>query len=176
MIGIKGNKGKIVMVALVLITIISLGITVYTLLLDKDKEVLAPDYAKPEVEENAEPFGNQNAEQYEQSENGGAVDIIYEKDVEINLSENKVYLMFGNPKKSNHDMLIQIVIKDLLVSESGMLKSGNRVTELNLQDDVKNKLISGQYEGEYRIYFYDCISAEKAMVDVTIPIVITVNE
>lgn len=176
MIGIKGNKEKILIMLLLVITIISLGVTVYTLLVSKDEEVIAPDYAKPEIEENAEPFGNQNAEQYEKSENGGAVDIIYEKDVEIDLSENKAYLMFGNPKKSNHNMLVQIIIKDLLVSESGMIKSGNRVKELNLQNDVKDKLISGQYEGEYRIYFYDCVSDEKAMVDVNIPILITVNE
>lgn len=178
MIEIKGNKEKLVIMVLLLITIISLGVTIYTLLLtNKDKEVLAPDYAKPEVEENAEPFGDQNLERYEQSENGGgAVDITYEKDVKIDLSENKVYLSFGNPAKSNQDMLLQIIIDDVLISESGMIQSGNRVTELKLQDNVDGTIVVGQYEGEIRVYFYDCVSAEKAMVNANIPVIISVNE
>lgn len=177
MIRIKRNKEKIVRAALLLITVISLGVTVYTLILNKDEKVLAPDYAKPEIEENAEPFGNQNEDKYEKSENGsGTVDIIYEKKVEIDLSDNKVYLMFGNPQKSNHDMMIQIIVKDLLVSESGMILAGNRVNELQLKSTVNERLISGQYEGEILVSFYDCVTAEKAMVDVTIPILIAVNE
>lgn len=165
------------MVALVLITVISLGVTVYTLLSNKGKEVLAPDYAKPEIEENAKPFGDQTVEKYEKPEQGGGmVDIIYEKDITVNLSENKLYLLFGNPKVSNHDMLIQIIIKDMLISESGMIQSGNQVTELSIGDDVKSRLTSGQYNGEIRAYFYDSISAEKAQVDVKIPVLITVKD
>ena len=176
MIRIKGKKEKIVMVALVLITVISLGITVCTLLSNKDKEILAPDYAKPELEENAEPFGEQTIEKYEKPEQGGGtVDIIYEENITIDLPENKIYLMYGNPKVSNHDMIIQIIIKDMVVAESGMIQSGNRVTELSIKDGIKSRLTSGQYNGEIRAYFYDCVSAEKAQVDVKIPVMITVK-
>lgn len=177
MIRIKDNKEKIIIMVLLLITITSLGVAVYTLLSNKDKEVIAPDYAKPEIEENAEPFGNSEKQEKENPERGsGSVDIIYEKDINIDLSENKVYLVFGNPEKSNHDILIQLIVKDLLISESGMIQSGNRVKELELQNDVKNKLIPGQYEGEIRAYFYNPVSAEKAIIDVKIPILIIVNE
>ena len=165
------------MVALVLITVISLGVTVYTLLSNKDKKVLAPDYAKPEVEENAEPFGNQETKMTEQPEKGsGNVDIVYKKDVSIELSKNIVSLLIGNPKTSNHDMLVQILIDDLLISESGILKVGSQVKELNLQENIGEQLTSGQYEGIVRVYFYDCISAEKSLVDVKIPVSITVNK
>jgi len=154
---------------------ISLMVTLYMLLNKGNEEILAPDYAKPEIEENAEPFDNQNAEPYEQIENGGAVDIIFGEDMEIDLSKDIISFSFGNPKKSNHDMLIQIVIQESLVAESGMIQPGNRVSVLNLHEDIKNKLIAGLYDGEIRVYLYDCVSAEKAMVDVKIPVTITVN-
>ena len=85
-------------------------------------------------------------------------------------------LLVGNPKTSNHDILIQVLIDDLLISESGMIKAGNQVEELSLRENIGERLISGKYEGIIRVYFYDCISSEKSLVDVTIPVVITVNE
>ena len=165
------------MVALMLITVISLSVTVYTLLSNKDKEVLVPDYAKPEIEKNAELFGSQEAEMTEQPEKGsGNVDIVYKKDMSVELSKNIVSLLVGTPKTSNHDILIQVLIDDLLISESGMIKAGNQVEELSLRENIGERLVSGKYEGMIRVYFYDCISYEKSLVDVTIPVVITVNE
>lgn len=162
---------------LVISTITSSAIAIYMFNSKDERGLIAPDYAKSEIEENAEPFGNQEAEMPEQPEKGsGNVDIIYKKDVFVDLSKNIVSLLLGNPKTSDHDLLIQIYIKELLIAESGMVKAGNQVKELGLEENVRERLVSGEYEGIIKVYFYDCISAEKSLVDVKIPVVLTVRE
>ena len=97
------------------------------------------------------------------------------KEVEtIDLSDNTAKLLFANPYKSNQDMLIQIVIQDTVILQSGILNPGYRVTRLDLFDNVK--LSEGKYNGKFVIYYYQRDTGEKAMLNTEIPLTITVKE
>ena len=56
--------------------------------------------------------------------------------------------MFANPAESNQDMVLQIVIQETEVAQSGRLVPGKQVTKLTLSDNVE--LQAGTYEGKIR--------------------------
>lgn len=175
----KNNKrSNIVIVVLLLILIISVSISVWALFYrekpKKSSVVLAPDYAPQQTEANAEMIDEDEEEKLPQQQGGGAVNLTYSKDVLIDLSENRAKLFFANPKKSNQDMLIQIVIQDNVVVQSGLIWPGYQVTILDLLNNVS--LSSGKYEGKYVVYYYQKDTGEKAMLNTEIPLMVEVKE
>ena len=169
-----GDNKKIWIIVLSAILIVTIGITVWDLFFRDTTPTLAPDYAPQEKEQNAEPFEDGNSEKMEQQQGGGAVSLTYSKEVSVDLSDETVHLMFANPKKSNQNMLIQILIHDTVIVQSGLLAPGNQVTKLDLWDTVK--LSVGRYDGKIIVYYYQPDSGEKAMLNTEIPLTITVKE
>lgn len=166
---------QILIIVLLLLLLITIGITVWAHFFRDTTPVLAPDYAPQQPEANAEPIaGDDDGEKLQQQQGGGAVSLTYSKDIKIDLSEKTAKLMFANPYKSNQDMMIQIVIQDTVVVQSGLLTPGHQVTRLNLLDTAK--LSSGTYEGKYVILYYQKDTGEKAMLNTEIPLTITVEE
>lgn len=174
----QGNTDKrkqILIIALILLLLITVAITVWALFFRDTTPVLAPDYAPQQTEENAEPFDdNSNGEKLQQQQGGGAVSITYSKEVTIDLSDNTAKLLFANPYKSNQDMMLQIVIQDTVIVQSGLLTPGHQVTKLDLFDNVK--LSSGTYEGKFVVLYYQKDTGEKAMINTEIPLTIMVEE
>ncbi|MFR6562092.1 MAG: hypothetical protein ACLUR5_08915 [Eubacterium ventriosum] len=84
--------------------------------------------------------------------------------------------MLANPTKSNQDMVLQLVIDDVVILQSGRLEPGNRVSALNLLDGAEKKLATGGYDGKIVVLYYDRTSGEKAMVNTEIPVTVTVTE
>ena len=169
------RRKKIIIILLLLLLLLTIGVTFWALFCRDTTPVLAPDYAPQDSEENAEKIeDDSDSEKLEQPEGGGAVSLTYSKEVTIDLSENKAKLLFGNPSKSNQDMLIQIVIQDTVILQSGILSPGYRVTRLDLFDNVK--LSEGKYNGKFVIYYYQKDTGEKAMLNTEIPLTITVKE
>ena len=138
--------------------------------------MLAPDYALQDTEENAQKIPNDNGEKVESETGGGSVSLTYSNKVTIDLSDGKAKLMFANPGKSNQNMIVQIVIQNEVIVQSGMLLPGYQVTELELLDDAASKLSPGGYDGSFAIFYYHPASGEKAVVNTEIPIQITVCE
>ena len=175
----KENKKKwllILLLLLLLITIAAIGVSIWAIWFRDSAPVLAPDYAPQQIEENAEPIGDSGDEKLSQSEGGGAVSLTYAKEVSISLSDKSAALMFANPTKSNQDMVLQLVIDDVVILQSGRLEPGNRVTTLNLLDGAEKRLAAGGYNGKFVVLYYDCASGEKAMVNTEIPVTVTVTE
>lgn len=169
------KRRRLLIIILVLLLLIAIGITVWALFFRDTTPVLAPDYAPQQTEENAEPInGDSDGEKLQQQQGGGAVSLTYSKEVTIDLSEKVAKLMFANPNKSNQDMMIQIVVQDTVIVQSGLLSPGFQVTKLDLFDNAK--LSSGQYEGKFVILYYQKDTGEKAMLNTEIPINITVEE
>ncbi|MBE5934525.1 MAG: hypothetical protein E7262_01870 [Lachnospiraceae bacterium] len=179
----KNKKKKLLMLLLVILGIalvaaLAIGIFVY---FTKDKApqqkeetpILAPDRA-PEDEENGESMGDEGEEKLDQPKGGGAVSLTYTKDVVIDLSENKVSLLFGNPSRSNQGMVLQVIIQDKVIVQSGTLKPGIQVKELELTGNAK--LQPGIYEGKFNVLYYDMDSGNKAVVNTEIPIDIKVQK
>lgn len=169
------KKRSLLIPILVSITVVALCVTIWALFFRNTGPALAPDYAPQEEEPNAETIEGDTGEKMDNPEGGGSVSLTYSRDVTINLENKSATLMFANPGKSNQDIVLQIVIQDTVIVQSGLLKPGNRVTALDLFDDATKKLSNGIYDGHFNVLYYDPISGEKAIVNTEIPITITVN-
>ena len=173
----KENKKKYLLILLLLlITVTAVAVSVWAIWFRDSVPVLAPDYAPRQIEENAEPIGDDGAEKLSQPEGGGAVGLTYAKEVAISLSDKNAALMFANPTKSNQDMVLQLAIDDVVVLQSGRLVPGNRVSSLGLLDGAEKRLTAGGYNGKFVVLYYDRTSGEKAMLNTEIPVTVTVTE
>lgn len=150
--------------------------TIWALFFRESVPVLAPDYA-PEIESSASSSIATASTKLELHRGGGSrVVEPNSKDVSVNLSDKKIDLMFANPAKSTADMVLQLVIKDTVIMQSGRLRPGNQVTSLDLLDGVGNQLAAGGYDGKFVVLYYDQQSGEKAMIHTEIPVTVTVTE
>ena len=173
----KENKKKYLLILLLLlITVTAVAISVWAIWFRDSAPVLAPDYAPRQIEENAEPIGDDGAEKLSQPEGGGAIGLTYAKEVAISLSDKNAAIMFANPTKSNQDMVLQLAIDDVVVLQSGRLVPGNRVSSLGLLDGAEKRLTAGGYNGKFVVLYYDRTSGEKAMLNTEIPVTVTVTE
>ena len=177
----KRNSNKILIIFLIFITVAAIGVTVWALFFretEKPPTILAPDYAPVETDPNAESIPGDNTEgRKENEEGGGSVSLTYSAEATVDLSDGKVTrMLFANPGKSNQDMVVQIVIRDLVIVQSGTQNPGKMDTRLDLLEGVASRLTAGIYEGKFNILFYDPTTGEKAVVNTEIPITITVQE
>ena len=175
----KLSKSTIIIIILALITVAALGVTMWALFLREPGDggkpsTLTPDYAPQQKEENAETIPGDTSDKMENPEGGGAVSLTYSNEVTIDLSDKAAGLYFANPGKSNQDMVIQIVIQDTIILQSGTLKPGYQVKLLNLLEGAEKMLQPGGYEGKFIVLYYDQTSGEKSMVNTEIPITINV--
>ena len=170
------NKGKpnLLITLLLCITLIAVGVTVWALFFRDTGPTLAPDYAPQEMEQHAESIPDDDSEKMDKPEGGGAVSLTYSNEVTIDISDKAASLYFANPGKSNQDMVLQVVIQDTVILQSGTLKPGNQVKLLNLLEGAEKMLQPGGYEGKFVVLYYDPISGEKSMVNTEIPITINV--
>ncbi len=172
----KKNNTKWLILLLLLITAIAIGVTVWALFFRSSGPTLTPDYAPVETEANAESIPDDSGDKMDSPQGGGSVSISYSTNVTIDLSEKTASLYFANPGKSNQDMVVQVVIQDTILVQSGTLSPGNQVTTLNLLDGAEKQLSPGGYDGKLVILFYDETTGEKAVVNTEIPVTITVNQ
>ena len=170
----KQNQSRLLILLLLLITVLAVCVTVWALFFKGPDVILTPDYAPQENEIHQTPIEGDSGEKMEAEEGGGAVSLTYSTNVTIDLSDEAAILYFANPGKSVQDMVVQIVIQDQIIVQSGKLTPGNQVTALDLLDDAAKKLSEGGYEGKFVVHYYDRTSGEKAMVNTEIPITITV--
>ena len=172
----KMNKTTIVAAVLALITVVAVCITVWALFFRDSggQQVLTPDYAPQKQEQNAETIPNDTGDKMAPPEGGGAVSLTYSNEVKIDISDKAAAVYFANPGKSNQDMVLQIVIQDTVILQSGTLSPGHQVKLLNLLEGAEEMLQPGGYEGKFIVLYYDQTSGEKSMVNTEIPITINV--
>lgn len=140
----------------------------------KGDQPLAPDYA-PEVEKNAVAIPDDTGESADASKGGGAVSLTYSDKVTVDLREETASLMFANPGKSNKSIVLQIIVQDKVIAQSGKIEPGKQVAELELCKDAEKLITLGGYHGKFAVFFYDLTSEEKAIVNTEIPVMITVK-
>ena len=171
----KEKKRKWLIIIPIIGIVICLGVTVWALFFRRSDEVLIPDYAPRETEQNARPIEGDDDTKLDTPEGGGAISIEYENKVTIDLSDGKAYLSYANPGKSTRDIVLRIEIQDTAVAQSGTIRPGNRVSELELSDGAAKKLQEGVYDALFRILSYDPVTGEKAMIDTLAEITVTVR-
>ena len=176
--GKKGKKRWLLLLLLLLLFFATVVASVWALYFRDGKDTLAPDDTTipPQIETNAEPVpGDSSDEKLDAPEGGGAVSLTYSKAVDINLTDKKASLVFGNPARSNQDALVQLVIQDTVILQSGSLTPGTRVTTLDLAKDAEKKLTAGVYEGKFVVSFYDQPTGRWATLNAEIPVTVTVT-
>ncbi len=171
----KEKKRKWFIIIPVTGIVICLGVTIWALFFRQSGEVLIPDYAPRETEQNARPLEGDDGTKLDAPQGGGAISIEYENRVTIDLSDGKAYLSYANPGKSTQNIVLRIEIQDTAVVQSGTIRPGNQVSELELLDGAAKKLQEGVYDAVFRILSYDPVTGEKAMVDTLAEITVTVK-
>ena len=176
------KKLMVTLMAVLSVITVACVATMIVVLVGQDNDppaVLAPDYAPQEEEPNAEPIPDDDSnETLPQSIDGGAVSLFYTTDVTVDRSDRKASLLFGNPQRSNQDIVLQIVVKDQIIVRSGRITPGNRVTALDLLSDAP-ELGAGTYTDEnckLVVLYYNRDSGEKSILNTEIPISLTVKE
>lgn len=169
------RKNKLLIALLSLITLAAVSVTVWALFFRAPAVTLAPDYMPPEAEDNAEDIPGDSGDQAESEVGGGSVSLSYSDQVSIELQNETAFLYFANPGRSNQNMVIQIVVQDQVIVQSGTLKPGKQVMKLDLLAGAAKKLSPGGYHGKFVILYYDPATGEKAMLSTDIPIQITVK-
>ena len=159
---------------LIICIVICIGVTIWALFFRQSDEALIPDYAPQETEQNARPIEGDDTK-LDAPEGGGAISLEYDSQVTVDLSDGKAYLSYANPGKSTQNIVLRIEIQDTAVVQSGTIRPGNQVSELELLDGAAKKLQEGVYDAVFRILSYDPVTGEKAMVDTLAEITVTVQ-
>lgn len=173
----SGDNKNLLIYILLLITAAAVGVTVWALFFrSTETQMLAPDYAPVVTEQHAQPIPDDHGVRPEAEPGSGSVSLTYSNEVEIDLSSRKAELFFANPGRSNQDMVLQIVIRDTVILQSGRITPGNQIAQLELTGDAAAMLSPGGYEGSFLIFYYDLTTGEKAIVNTEVPITVTVIE
>ena len=72
-------------------------------------------------------------------------------------------------------MVLQLVVQDVVIAQSGTISPGKRVEKLDLLPDAAQRLSPGGYEGKFLVLFYQPDTHEKTIVNTEIPVQITVE-
>ena len=170
----KPETQNLLIFALLLITVAAVGITIWTLFFREATPVLIPDHAPVAEEANAVPIPDDHDEPAEAKPGSGSVSLTYSNVVTIDLDRRNMELLFANPGRSNQDMVLQVVIQDTVIVQTDRITPGNQVTELELTKEIAQILQPGGYEGSFRIFYYDRVTGEQAVINTEIPISVTV--
>ena len=166
----REKKRRLLIIILLLIAFASLALCAWLLLRTPE---LAPDYAPQEIDPNA--FAIEDVEdKLDEPEGGGAVGLTYTPEVTIDLSEKSATLMFQNPHRSNDDVLLQIVVQDEVLAQSGRIEPGMQISTLELLPGAAEMLSPGGYDAHFTVLFYDAETAERSVLKSEAAISLTV--
>ncbi len=156
----KSRKWVIIIIMIIILALLISSCGIYKLL---NSTKLTPDYAPKSEDENAVDIGVEE-DKLELPEGGGAVGMTYIPDVTIDLSDNMAYFMFQNPMRSNSDVVLQIVIQDEILAQSGKIVPGKQLDYMELLPGAANMLSVGGYDAKFVILFYDPVTAERSIL------------
>lgn len=171
----KEKRSRWLILLLLLLLLIAIGVTLWALFF-RDRGALTPDYAPRDEDKHAQALDEPQEDKMAQSEGGGAVSLTYTTGVTIDISEEQATLYFANPSKSNQDIVLQLMVQDVLMAQSGRLSPGKQLGTLDLLDGMAERLEPGGYSGKFVVLFYQPDTHEKTILNTEIPVEITVVE
>ena len=171
----RPDRQSLLVFLLLLITVSAVCVTVWALFFRIADAVLTPDHA-PAAEKYAQPIPGDTGGHKDAEPGSGSVSLTYSNQVDIRLTGRSAQLLFANPGRSNQDVVLQLVIQDQVILQSGRIDPGNQVTKLDLSQEAASMLVPGGYDGIFLIHFYEPASGEKAIVTTEIPVFVTVTE
>lgn len=104
----------------------------------------------------------------EPEEGGGVSHMTYSDLVNVDLSDKTAKFVFQNNEGSSADLIVQLEVGDKVLGSTGRVRSGYAAAIIE-NCDVTG-LLSGEYDGVLRASYYDAVTGEKAIVDVTVEV------
>lgn len=168
------RKSRWIILLLFLLLLIAIGVTLWALFF-REETTLTPDYAPRREDKYAQSLDDQGDEKLEQVQGGGAVSLTYSTKVTVTLDDGMASVYFANPSKSNQDMVLQLVVQDVILAQSGRLSPGKQLDTLELLEGAASRLQPGGYNGQFVVLFYQPDTGEKTIVNTEIPVDVTVQ-
>lgn len=168
------RKSRWIILLLLLLLLIAIGVTLGALFF-REETTLTPDYAPRREDKYAQSLDDQGDEKLEQVQGGGAVSLTYSTKVTVTLDDGMASVYFANPSKSNQDMVLQLVVQDVILAQSGKLSPGKQLDTLELLEGAASRLQPGGYNGQFVVLFYQPDTGEKTIVNTEIPVDVTVQ-
>ena len=168
------RKSRWIILLLLLLLLIAIGVTLWALFF-REETALTPDYAPRREDKYAQSLDDQGDEKLEQVQGGGAVSLTYSTKVTVTLDDGRASVYFANPSKSNQDMVLQLVVQDVILAQSGKLSPGKQLDTLELLEGAASRLQPGGYNGQFVVLFYQPDTGEKTIVNTEIPVDVTVQ-
>lgn len=174
----EGKKINILIILLAVGIVVCIAVTMWALFFrNQSQQPIAPDYAPEKKDPNAETMTDDDSSKMEVPSGGGAISLQYVDHVTIDLSEKKAYLDYSNPSKSTQNIVLQIVIKDNVIAQSGRIDPGYQIKEIPLASGAEKLLSEGVYtDSAFKILSYDPKTGEKSMIDTVAEITVTVKK
>ena len=126
----------------------------------------------PVADEHLTPTDDGDDEKMPQAEGGGAVNITYSNEVTISLADAAAAVQITNPTRSNQSMLIQLMIQDVKVGQSGTIPPGNQLAVIPLNENIT--IEPGSYDGKFQLLFFDVKTNQQANLTTSIPVTIRI--
>lgn len=168
------RKSRWIILLLLLLLLIAIGVTLWALFF-REETTLTPDYAPRREDKYAQSLDDQGDKKLEQVQGGGAVSLTYSTKVTVTLDDGMASVYFANPSKSNQDMVLQLVVQDVILAQSGKLSPGKQLDTLELLEGAASRLQPGGYNGQFVVLFYQPDTGEKTIVNTEIPVDVTVQ-
>ena len=139
--------------------------------------ILTPDFPLPTEDPNLFPLPHESGiEVTPPSAGGGAVNLRFYGEVNVDLSENLMALVFKNPDVSNRHVVVQVVIQDKVIAQSGAVPMGFELKVIPLADGARDILAPGMYKGMSYFHLYNPETGEKDIITVNSEVTVRVQE
>ena len=155
---------KFLIPVLMIITAVSVVVSVYFAVFYEAKDVVAPDFMPVEQDEKVDKIaGETDTSKMEKEEGGGSVTVICKDEAVLSIGSGKISMFYQNPSRSNSAVVVQLLIGETVVAQSGSIKPGYELEEMEFLNNIE--LSVGGYNGSMKIFYYDEETNEKSIVE-----------
>ena len=165
------RRSKTYLILATVVALLAICVAVWALFFRAPETPTDPEIS-PVADEHLTPTDDGDDEKMPQAEGGGAVNITYSNEVTISLADATAAVQITNPTRSSQSMLIQLMIQDVKIGQSGTIPPGNQLAVIPLDENIT--LEPGTYEGMFHLFFFDVETNEQANLNTNIPVKITV--
>lgn len=165
------RRPKTYLILATVVALLAICVAVWALFFRAPETTADPEIS-PVADEHLTPTDDGDDEKMPQAEGGGAVNITYSNEVTISLADATAAVQITNPTRSNQSMLIQLMIQDVKVGQSGTIPPGNQLAVIPLNENIT--IEPGSYDGKFQLLFFDVKTNQQANLTTSIPVTIRI--
>lgn len=165
------RRSKTYLLLATVVALLAICVAVWALFFRAPETPADPEIS-PVADEHLTPTDDGDDEKMPQAEGGGAVNITYSNEVTISLADAAATVQITNPTRSNQSMLIQLMIQDVKVGQSGTIPPGNQLAVIPLNENIT--IEPGSYDGKFQLLFFDVKTNQQANLTTSIPVTIRI--